>query len=75
VKHIVDIQEGRSWHTRESGAYSVLMERRWIPKPLIQKAVSKTGMLRAYHFAQRVAGGLRHFDPSDRIGVVCAPAP
>jgi SAM-dependent methyltransferase len=43
------------------------MEHRWIAKALMQKAVSKTGMLRAYHFAQRVAGGLRHFDPSDRI--------
>ena len=45
----------------------MLTEHRWIAKALIQKAVSRTGMLRAYHLAQRVGGRLRNFDPSSRL--------
>jgi hypothetical protein len=45
----------------------MLREHRWVAKAMIQKAVSKFGLLRAYHLAQRIAGGLRHFHPSERI--------
>jgi hypothetical protein len=46
----------------------MLMEHRWIAKALVQKAVSKTGASGAYHFAQRMIGGLRNFHPNQRIG-------
>lgn len=45
----------------------MLMDHRWVAKALVQKVVSKTGMLGAYHLAQRMAGGLRNFHPSERI--------
>lgn len=45
----------------------MLKEHRWIAKALVQKAISKTGMIGAYHFAQQAAGKLKHFSP--RIGV------
>jgi hypothetical protein len=45
----------------------MLLEHRWVAKALIQKTVSKTGMLRAYHLAQRMAGRLRDFHPGGRL--------
>lgn len=45
----------------------MLREHRWVAKAMIQKAVSKTGMIGAYHLAQRLVGGLRHFQPSERM--------
>jgi SAM-dependent methyltransferase len=45
----------------------MLMEHLWIAKAFVQKAVSATGTIGAYHLAQRIAGGLRNFQPKGRI--------
>lgn len=45
----------------------MLTEHRWIAKALVQKSVSKAGLLPVYHRAQRIAGRLKNFHPHTRI--------